>query len=193
MEAESPHDAVYTPYSKNLISYLSRHLKPKRVFRRDSQEELEDELTTYLISRSHLFDPSRGSANTFADRVIRSGIAMMVRDRLRKKRAPELDNASLDQADPASDEVSRSLGDVLTDADLRRRTGAADERERAERIEAVREVLQSLPPEDQKLCLLRMSGSEASVARELGMTVRQVHEAFDRIRKRFEAGGFGNP
>jgi DNA-directed RNA polymerase specialized sigma24 family protein len=85
------------------------------------------------------------------------------------------------------------LGDVLTDADLRRRTGAADERERAERIEAVREVLQSLPPEDQKLCLLRMSGSEASVARELGMTVRQVHEAFDRIRKRFEAGGFGNP
>jgi DNA-directed RNA polymerase specialized sigma24 family protein len=85
------------------------------------------------------------------------------------------------------------LGDALTDADLRRRTGAVDDRERAERIEAVREVLQSLPPEDQKLCLLRMSGSEASVARELGMTVRQVHEAFDRIRKRFEAGGFGNP
>lgn len=184
--------AVLTPYSKNLISYLSRQIKPKRVFRRDSQEDLEQELTSYLLSRGHLFDPNRGSVNTFADRVIRSGIALMVRDRLRKKRAPEINNTSLHQADPTSGDASRSLGDALTDEDLRRRTSAADERERAERIDAVREIVRSLPPEDQKLCLLRMSGSEASVARDLGMTVRQVREAFERIRKRFEAGGFGN-
>jgi RNA polymerase sigma factor (sigma-70 family) len=189
---ESPNDAVLTPYSKNLISYLSRQIKPKRAFRRDSQQDLEQDLTTYLLSRAHLFDPSRGSANTFADRAIRSGIAMMLRDRLRQKRAPEIDNASLEQPEPASEEGSPSMRDALTDADLRRRTGAADDRERAERIEAVREVLQSLPPEDQKLCLLRMSGSDASVARGLGMTVRQVREAFERIRKRFEAAGLGD-
>ena len=185
--------AVLTPYSKNLISYLSRQIKPKRAFRRDSQQDLEQDLTTYLLSRAHLFDPSRGSANTFVDRVLRSGIAMMVRDRLRKKRAPELDNVSLEQSSPGSDEDAGSLRDAITEADLRRRLGtAASDRERGELIEAVREVIRSLPVEDQEICRLRMAGTDASVARELGITPRQVRDALDRLRKRFEAGGFGN-
>ncbi len=192
MRSDSAHDAVLTPYSKNLISYLSRQIKRRRAFRSDSQEDLEQEITAFLISRARHFDPSRASSNTFADRVIRSGIAMMERDRLRKKRAPALDNVSIDQVDRASDNASRPLGDALTVADLGRRFGAADAKERAERIRYVREVIESLPPDEQELCLRLKSGSQATVARELGMTVRQVKEAIGRIRKRFDAGGFGN-
>lgn len=191
MATESPHDAVLTAYAKSLITFKARQLKRKRVFRRESPQDLEQDLTTYLLSRAHLFDPSRASSSTFADRVIQSGIAMMLRDRLRQKRAPDLDNVSLEQSSPGSDEDAGSLRDALTDADLHRRLGAASDRERAELIEAVREVLQSLPAEDQKICLLRMAGTDASVARELGINPRQVRDALDRLRKRFEAGGFG--
>ena len=192
MDSSPGHDAVLTAYVKSLITFKARQLKRKRVFRRESPQDLEQDLTTYLLSRAHLFDPTRASANTFADRVIRSGIAMMLRDRRRQKRAPELDNVSLEQSGPGSDEDAGSLRDALTDADLRRRTRAADDREPAERIEAVREIIDSLPPEDQEICLLRMAGTDASVARELGITSRQVRDALDRLRKRFEAGGFGN-
>lgn len=183
-------DAVLTPYSKNLISYLSRKLKPRRVFRRESQGDLEQELTAYVLSRAHLFDPSRGSANTFADRVIHSGIAMMIRDRRRQKRAPDLDNVSLEKTAAGSDEEAPSMRDTLTEADLRRRFGDACDSDRAESIEAVREILQSLSAEDQEICQLRMSGSDASVARALGISRRQVRQHLDRLRKRFEVGGF---
>ncbi|HNO80532.1 MAG TPA: sigma-70 family RNA polymerase sigma factor [Phycisphaerae bacterium] len=190
MEHNSPHDAVFTTYSRNLISYLSRKLKPKRVFRHESQEDLEQELTAFLLSRAHQFDPSRGSPNTFADRVIRSGIATMVRDRLRQKRAPEFDNVSLEKTYSASDEETPSMRNNLTEADLRRRHGDACHSKRAESIDAVWEILQSLPAEDQEICRLRMEGSDASVARELGISRRQVRQHLDRLRKRFEAGGF---
>ncbi len=191
MAAESPHDAVLTEYAKSLISFKARQLKRKRVFRRESPQDVEQDLTTYLLSRAHLFDPTRASANTFADRVIQSGIAMMLRDRVRQKRAPELDNISLEQSSPGSDEEAGSMRDALTEADLRRRLGTASDPERAELNEAVRELLQSLPVEDQRICILRMTGTNESVARELGITPRQVRDALDRLRKRFEAGGFG--
>jgi len=184
-------DSVLSAYAKSQIAFKARQLKRTRAFRRESPQDLKQDLTTYLLSRAHLFDPTRGSANTFADRVIRSGIAMMLRDRLRQKRAPELSNISLEQTSPGSDEDAGSLRDALTEADLRRRHGDASDPERAELIDAVHEILQSLPVEDQQICMLRMAGSNVSVARELGITPRDVHDALDRLRKRFEVGGFG--
>lgn len=116
----------------------------------------------------------------------------MLRDRLRQKRAPELDNVSLEQTSAGSDEDAGSLRDALTEADLHRRLGVTSDKERAELIEAVHEVVQSLPVEDQEICRSRMAGTEASVARKQGITPGEVREALDRLRKRFEAGGLGD-
>ncbi len=191
MDSRFTQDLVLTPYARNLISYMARRLKPKRVFRRESQEDLEQDLLAYLLSRAQLYDPNRGSPNTFADRVLRSGIAMILRDRLRQKRAPEVENVSLERSKIKVDEYPSSLRDVLTESDLHRSRATVDEQLRQERIDSVRELLESLSPQDQELCFLRMSGSEASVAREMGMTTRQVRCALSRIRNRFAAGGFG--
>ena len=193
MATESPHDAVLTAYAKSLITFKARQLKRKRVFRRESPQDLEQDLTTYLLSRAHLFDPRRASASTFADRVIRSGIAMMLRDRLRQKRAPELDNVSLEQSSPGSDEDAVSMRDALTEADLRRRLGtAASEREQAELIAAVQETIRSLPPEEQELCRRRMAGTETSSAEALDMSRSRLRRALESMREHFEKAGLGN-
>ena len=193
MTAELPKDAVLTAYAKSLISFKARELKQKREFRREAREDLEQDLTAYLLSRAHLFDPRRASLSTFADRVIRSGIAMMLRDRRRKKRAPDLDTVSLEQTGARSDEDAGSLRNALTEADLLRRLGtAASDPDRAELIAAVIEAVRSLPAEERELCRRIIERFEAPTTRGLGLPSQQLHDALERIRKRFEAAGLGD-
>ncbi|MCA9250449.1 MAG: sigma-70 family RNA polymerase sigma factor [Phycisphaerales bacterium] len=185
------HDAEFSAYASSLIKAKARQLSRNPVLRGMDEDDIAQELRLALLRQQHLYDPCRGaSEDTFADRVIRSGIAMMIRDRGRQKRAPDMHNVSLEKTNSASDEEAPSMRNNLTENDLRRRYGESCDSDRTESIDAVWEILQSLPAEDQEICRLRMEGSDASVAQALGISRRQVRENLDRLRKRFEAGGF---
>jgi len=50
-------------------------------------------------------------------------------------------------------------------------------------------VFQSLPPDLQDLCRRLIDIPAASVAREMGISRRQLRKAIERIRLNFEAAG----
>ncbi len=185
-------DAVLTAYAKSLIRFKAKQLSRKPGFTKTDQEDLEQELTAQLLARAHLFDPTRASANTFADRVIKSAIAMMLRDRRRQKRAAGFAAQSLERTFVAQDHGITSLRDALGFADLGRRLGKGDEEtRRSELVVAVNQVLESLPPDLQNICRRLISGSLAEVARELEMSRHRLRHAIERIRKHFETAGLG--
>ena len=87
------------------------------------------------------------------------------------------------------------MRDSLSEADLGRRTGrspADGSVEQRERANAVRRALASLPPELQGICVLLADGTEAGITRELGISRRQVRNAVECIRRRFETAGLAN-
>ncbi len=190
----SARDAVLTAYAQSLIRFKARQLTRGLGFSRSDEDDMAQELTAQLLARADLFDPSRASASTFADRVVRSAIATLLRDRRRQKRAAGFTARSLEQTSVAQDHESVSLRDTLELADLARRTGASDDPEgRAETIAAVVEAVLSLPPDLQDVCQLLMDGPAASVARQLGISRHELGSVIARIRKHFESAGLERP
>jgi len=186
-------DAVLTAYAQSLIRVKARQLSRKRGFSRSDEDDVAQELTAYLLARAHRFDPDRASVSTFADRVIRSAIATLLRDRRRQKRAVGFTVQSLEGTSVAQDRGSASLRDTLGLPDRGRRTGTAnDEESRAETVTAVVEALRSLRPDLQDVCRRLSDGTIASVARDLGLSRHRVGIIVGEIRRHFEAAGLGN-
>ncbi|UCC31266.1 MAG: sigma-70 family RNA polymerase sigma factor [Phycisphaerales bacterium] len=190
MDAQPAPDAVFTAYAQSLIRFKARQLSRKPGFSRTDEDDVAQELKAHLLAQAHHFDPNRGTANTFAAQVIRTAVAMLLRDRRRQKRAADFAAISLERTHARPDEEVVSLREVLTEWDLRRRIGtAASEHDRAELIAAVVEAVRSLPASDQEICQRLIGGTMTSVARDLGVSRRQVRKAVERIRRHFEASG----
>ncbi len=186
-------DAVFTAYAQSLIKFKAKQLARKSGFNKSEEEDLAQELTARLLASADQFDPGRASANTFADRVIRTAIAMLLRDRGRQKRAAGYTAKSLERTYVKQDHGITPLREAVGPADLGRRTGAGDDdARRAETISAVVETFRSLPPDLQEICQGLIDGSAAGVARDLGMSRRQVSSAIERIRSHFRAAGLGD-
>ena len=195
MGAESSRPNDLDRYAKALIRTKARKLSALSGFTASDREDVEQELALHLIKQSHLYDPSRASWRTFATRVVETAAAMFLRDRRRQKRAAGYFTESLDQAVGDREGGPSPLRDSLSEADLGRRTGTlpADESvEQRERTDAVRRALASLPPDLQAFCVLLADGTEAGIARELGISRRQVRNALERIRRRFETAGLAD-
>ena len=187
------YDAVLTGYAQSLIRSKAKQLSRKPGFSRTDEDDITQELTMYLLERAHLFDPNRASANTFAERVIRSKVAMLLRDRRRQKRASGFAASSLEGTGARSDEDADSLRDMLTEVDLHRRLGtAASDQNQVELTAAVEEALSSLPAEDREICRQIIEGTMTSIARDLGVSRRQIRNAIARIRRHFEAASLGD-
>lgn len=186
-------DAVFTAYAQSLIRFKAKQLTRKPGFSRSEEEDLAQELTMRLLARADQFDPARASAHTCADRVIRSAIAMLLRDRRRLKRAAGFTAQSLERTCITREHDIAALRDSLDPSDLSRRTGTGnDEARRGETIAAVVEAFRSLPPNLQDICRRLIDGSAASVARNLGISRRQVGTAIEHIRSHFRAAGLGD-
>ncbi len=187
-------DAVLTAYAQSLIKFKARQLSRRPGFTRSDQEDLEQDLTAHLLTQAHHFDPARGSANTFAERVIKSAIAMMLRGRRRQKRAAGLAAQSLERTFVQLDLGLQSLRDSLSAADHQRRTGndGGDE-DRGELVAAVTEAFRNLPPDLREICRRLSDGTASSVARDLGISRHQLRLAINRVRQHFEDADLGSP
>lgn len=140
-----------------------------------------------LLAKAHRFDAARGSASTFADRVVRTAIAMILRDGGRLKRGPGVKTRSLERTRVRAVEGITSLRDAIGPDDLGRRTGCAGHGQ--DPTDAVHKAVRGLPPELRRVCERIMDGTPASAARDLGISRRQVRSAMEKIRSHFESAG----
>ena len=185
------HAALATEYVQKLISIKARQLVRKPGFSRSDQPDVEQELVAHILKAAHLFDPARGSVRTFIAQVVDSAVAMILRDRRRLKRAAGFRVLSL--ADPAFSGTDResTLAETIENADLRRRCGGACRRDDEDRVRTIdlAQILAGLPPHLQEMAVWLKEESEAAVARDLGISRRQVRKAVAQIREAFEAAG----
>lgn len=184
-------EAVLTAYAQSLIKFKARQLARRSDFSRADEEDLAQEFTRFLLSRAEQFDPSRGSNSTFVARVVDSCVASILRARYAQKRAPGLRAQSLESTCGADEDGSAEKEDRLTEVDLERRTGNAseDEVERSDVKDGVDRAVNSLPADLQGVCLRLKEDSAAAVARELGISRRQLRRNIERIRRHFEHAG----
>jgi DNA-directed RNA polymerase specialized sigma24 family protein len=89
-------------------------------------------------------------------------------------------------------EGKRPLSELISDADLSRRTGAtgSDEIARHDDAEAFAHAVDAMPDDVRDVCRHIMGGSISSAARDLGMSRRQIREAIQAARPYFEQAGF---
>jgi RNA polymerase sigma factor (sigma-70 family) len=183
--------ALTTEYVQKLISIKARQLVRKPGFSRSDQPDVAQELAAHILRAAHLFDPGRGSVRTFIARVVDSAVAMILRDRRRLKRAAGFRVLSL--ADPGFSGTDResTLAETIEEADLRRRCGGACRGDDEDRVRAIdlAQILAGLPPHLQEMAVWLKEESEAAVARDLGISRRQVRKAVAQIREAFEAAG----
>ena len=192
MEPHPVHAALTTEYVRTLLRIKARQLRRRPEFWRTPVQDIRQELVLRVVQRAHLFDPDRGSVNTFVATVVKSAAAMMCRDRKRRKRAAGLNLQSLDGSTLKDDGEERTLLDVLVDDDLRRRHGGygASEKERRDASSDTLRTLDRLPARLRRIARLWMDGeNEVSIARNLGISRRQVRKATAEIEERFRQAG----
>lgn len=183
---------VLTDYAKNLIKFKARQLRQRQDFQSAEPEDLQQELWLALVKAAEQFDPAKASLDTFIDRVVNTAVAMLLRDRQRHKRGNGFRTQSLDSVRTPKSETPEPLAAAVSADDLARRTGAEqhDETLRREDAEAVEYALAQMPEEMRDLCRRLMGGTVASVARDLGVSRRQVRKAISEARPFLEQAGF---
>jgi len=193
MDQAQGKEFVLTDYAKSLIKFKARQLSRRQDFQPVELEDIQQELWLALVKAAEQFDPAKASLDTFIDRVVNTAVAMLVRARQRRKRGNGFAVQSLDQELAPASETPEPLAAAVSADDLSRRTGAVrhDEAVCREDTEAVEHALAQMPEEMRNLCRRLMGGTVASVARDLGISRRQVRKIIGSARPFFEWAGFG--
>ncbi|MBD3298119.1 MAG: hypothetical protein GF341_05640, partial [candidate division Zixibacteria bacterium] len=93
-------------------------------FNVSDRDDLEQEMSLYLLTRAEQFDPQRASLNTFIALTVHCSAAMLVRKRRRRKRCPEVGMQSLERTmvkTPDGETIPLALGFVRLRQSVRRR------------------------------------------------------------------------
>jgi len=189
MRRTSVRDAVGSNYAGNLIRRKATQLSRQRGFARHEAEDLESELRCKLLAALGEFDAERGHINAFVRTVIETAAAMIARERARIKRGGGMRPVSLDQSLAFRDDHAPTLTSQLTPRDLGRRLGLLPKASIPEH--RVDEAIGTLPPRLQAICRGLMSDSASAVARELGVSRRQIRNGMEAIRDHFREAGLG--
>jgi RNA polymerase sigma factor (sigma-70 family) len=191
MGTDVVHAALTTPYVTTLIRSKAVRLSRSPGFRRSDQPDLEQELAAHVLRQASRYDAARGSVNTFIDRVVTSAAAMIVRDRRRLKRGSGQRAISLDQTHIQKDQRQMTLAQVVCEDDLCRRCGGRvhDGQQAAELSADLARAMAALTPEQREIAVRLTLAPEAVVARELGISRRQVRSVVAAIRERFQEAG----
>jgi RNA polymerase sigma-70 factor (ECF subfamily) len=195
MSTAAVHAALASGFVQKMVKIKACQLRRRPEFARTDLKDIQQELVTRILDRAHLFDPARGAPTTFIAAVIGSAVPMMCRDRRRLKRAGEVQTTSLDSSVMQKDgqeEVEMSLADQLSEPDrLRHRCGDhCPDQQRRDTAAAVAAATDRMPPQVRDVCRRLMDGgSESSVARDLGLSRRQVRNAMELAREELRRAG----
>jgi len=172
----------------------ARQLCRRRGFSPSEQEDIEQELWLAVLQQAERFDPARARLETFLDRVISRAVAMLLRSRNRRKRGHGISPLSLENDYTPPGEELKPLSDTVSREDVARRLGTQSEDPiaRLDQTEAIESVLARMPERLRDICRRLMTGTVASVARELGISRYQVRKALEEARPYFEEAGLQN-
>jgi len=192
MSIESVYAALTTDCASSFIRTKARQLKRRPEFHGVELEEVQQELALYVTQRAHLFDPQRGHVIAFIRVTANSAAAMMCRSRGRLKRGPGYQVQSLEGSALVNEGEEISLLDRLVEDDLHRHHGGQgnpDPSQLDARIDLA-DALDRLSPHLRQVAQRLMDGGcEASIARDLRMSRRQVRKAIDELRGHFRQFG----
>jgi RNA polymerase sigma factor (sigma-70 family) len=184
MSIETVHAALTSDCISNLIKFKARHLLRRPEFHGVELEEVQQELALHVAQKAHLFDPKRGHVVAFIRVVVDTAAAIMCRSRRRLKRGPGLRVQSLEGSALLNEGEEMSLLDRLVEDDLHRHhggQGSPDPRQQDARIDLA-DALERLSPRLRQVAQLLMNdGCEASIARDLRMSRRQVRKAIKEL------------
>ncbi|MEX2670896.1 MAG: sigma-70 family RNA polymerase sigma factor [Phycisphaeraceae bacterium] len=189
----SSHEIVSNAYAQSVIRIKAHQLCRRADFSRSDMEDLRQEMWLYLVKVARLFNPDRACLETFIARAIDSCVAIILRDRQREKRRAGLDATSLEGTLAGGAEERGPLSRHLVPTDQSRRTGnvPVDPVERLETVEAVSVAMAKLPPKVRSIAKRLMHASPTAVAKEMGISRRQVRNAIDEMEGVFRDAGLG--
>lgn len=184
---------VFTTYARTLIRIKAHQLRRRPSFRDAELADIEQDLALYLLSQAEHFDPTRGAVNTFIDRVVESGAAILARARKREKRLPDTSVAVTSIADVVDqpDGPPAPLAALVSNEDLQRRTGvySLTDAELFELVDDVRVAFSSLPPDLQQLCSALVDHNHTITKRTLSLSRRAFDVAMNQLRRHFAQAG----
>lgn len=189
------HQALTTEYVKTLIQTKARQVCRHQGFRPCDREDIEHDLVVQVLKQAHRFDPARGSVNTFIDRVVGSAVAMVLRDRKRLKRAAGFTAVSLDNTfvGRRRSRLRVPLSQVVQERHLPRCRGAQvrDDQEQVDLAADLAWAMEGLTARQREIARRLADTPEAAVARDMGLSRRQVRNAVEAIQRRLEEAGLG--
>ncbi len=167
---------VLDKFTKGIIRRKIKQLVGRTGFTRQDREDLEQELLLRLLQSLHLFDPDQAHQNVFVTTVIERAVAMILRERLAKKRH----NGGVQSLDHAREKV----GDSTEPVDPRR-----SHEEQIDLATDLAEVLARLPDDLRALAERLKAQSLSQAAREMGIPRSTLQRQVQRLRRCFEDAG----
>jgi len=193
MGTDPVRSALTTEYVQTLLRIKARQLSRRPEFRRSDPADIEHDLIEHVLKQADNFDPTRSAVDTFITRVVETAAAMLVRHRGRLKRAAGYRALSLERTHVRGDQRQMTLGDFVSESDLRRRCGGElhDDRQDAELSAEVSRAIDGLTGRQREIARRLTEATEAAVAREMGISRRQVRKDVLVIREHFRLAGLG--
>lgn len=169
-------------YARTFIRFKAWQLSQSSGFHTSEKEDLEQELWAALAAQAPNFNCQRASAQTYINRVVRAQVSMIRRARSAERRSAATKILSLDQP---PEHTLQSLAEQLTeDCDHRQcQRTSEDLADRRLLSESVREAIRQMPAHVQQVCEALMTSPGATVARQLGISRRQVRSAVEIARR----------
>ena len=195
MQTQDPAQLAHNEYARTRIRVAVQRLGRRLKLSRADREDVEQDLWVNLLEQAQNFDPERGAINTFIDRVVNSAAASLVRGREREMRADGFHAQSLDSIADDSSCKKRTLRSSLSPEDGARRKGRTpmSDIDQLEQLEALDSALANMPSELRDMCEQLMAGTTpTTLARQFGISRRQMRRRLEEARVFFEAAGLGN-
>lgn len=185
-------ESYLTDYAYKTVRVKAKQLHRRPEFGDCDQEDIEQDLLLYLLTKANCFDDSRSTLNTFIDRIVESGVRELIRNRKRQKRNPDLQDIAIESFENPMDTVDGSfanLGDELSTDDLQRRTGnvLSCPTEEVDRKDALANAMGTLPELYRRICESLMTSTDKETMKQLGLSRREFEHARRQIAEHLES------
>jgi RNA polymerase sigma factor (sigma-70 family) len=192
MSSFSPREVVVSEYAQTLIRVKAWQLCRHPGFSPSDENDFKQELALLLLAKLAQFDPTRATLNTFIDRVVESGVRMLLRAARRLKRGGGRRVASLDVPLPVDDDEEQTLGDTVSYDTHSRRTGSriSDPRDQFVDRGAIEQALEWMSEDLRQLARRLMETTPTELAADLGISRQRMREPISTMRRHFVRAGF---